>query len=81
VADDLVFVILKNGPVTFPTFFVTLIECQIHLKITFMQSFQERAKLGMEKLSKQLPTTLEKAREQAQRLKDQSSTKSKKSRN
>jgi hypothetical protein len=28
-----------------------------------------------------LPTTLEKAREQAQRLKDQSSTKSKKSRN
>jgi hypothetical protein len=30
VADDLVFVILKNGPVTFPTFFVTLIECQIH---------------------------------------------------
>jgi hypothetical protein len=46
-----------------------------------MQSFQERAKLGMEKLSKQLPTTLEKARKQAQRLKDQSATKSKKSRN
>ncbi len=46
-----------------------------------MQSFQERAKLGMEKLSKQSPNTLEKAREQAQRLKDQSATKSKKSRN
>jgi hypothetical protein len=35
----------------------------------------------MEKLSKQLPTTLEKARKQALRLKDQSATKSKKSRN
>jgi hypothetical protein len=57
-----------------------LIEGQIHLKITFMQSFQERAKLGMEKLSKQSPTTLEKARAQAQRLKEQSTTKSKKSR-
>ena len=45
-----------------------------------MQSFQERARLGMEKLSKQSPTTLEKAREQAQRLKDQSTTKSKKGR-
>ena len=45
-----------------------------------MQSFQERAKLGMEKLSKQSPTTLEKARAQAQRLKEQSTTKSKKSR-
>jgi hypothetical protein len=58
-----------------------LIECQIHLKITFMQSFQERAKLGMEKLSKQSPITLEKAREQAQRLKDQSTSKSKKGKN
>ena len=66
--------------VTFSIFFVTLIECQIHLKITFMQSFQERAKLGMEKLSKQSPTTLEKAKAQAQRLKEQSTTKSKKGR-
>jgi hypothetical protein len=55
-----------------------VIEFQIHLKKPFMQSFQERAKLGMEKLSKQLPTTLEKAREQAQRLKDQSTSKNKK---
>ncbi len=44
-----------------------------------MQSFQERARLGMEKLSKQSPITLEKAREQAKRLKDQSTIKSKKS--
>jgi hypothetical protein len=45
-----------------------------------MLSFQERAKLGMEKLSKQLPITLEKAKKQAQSLKDQSVTKRKKSR-
>ena len=44
-----------------------------------MQSFQERAKLGMEKLSKQSPITLEKARLQAQLLKTQSSSKKKKS--
>ncbi len=43
-------------------------------------SFQERAKLGMEKLSKQLPTTLEQARAQAQRLKTQSKTDKKKKR-
>ncbi|MFM7567022.1 MAG: hypothetical protein ACKO4K_09765, partial [Flavobacteriales bacterium] len=42
-----------------------------------MQSFQERAKLGMEKLSKQSPSILVKAR--AQRLKDQGTSKHKKS--
>lgn len=41
-------------------------------------SFQERAKLGMEKLSKQLPVTLEKARKQVKTLKNQSSSKNKK---
>lgn len=46
-----------------------------------MMSFQERSKLGMEKLSKQLPITLEKARKQAQKLKEQSTSKNKKSRN
>jgi hypothetical protein len=45
-----------------------------------MMSFQERAKLGMEKLSKQSPTTLDKAKKQAQVLKNQSSSKNKKSR-
>ena len=34
-------------------------------------TFQERAKLGMEKLSKQSPITLEKAKKQAQLLKEQ----------
>ncbi len=46
-----------------------------------MMSFQERAKLGMEKLSKQSPTTLDKAKKQAQILKEQSASKNKKSRN
>jgi hypothetical protein len=41
-------------------------------------SFQERAKLGMEELSKQLPITLTKAREQAQKLNIASNTKKKK---
>lgn len=45
-----------------------------------MMSFEERAKLGMEKLSKQLPITLEKAKKQAQILREQSSAKNKKSR-
>ncbi len=35
-------------------------------------SFQERAKLGMEQLSKQPPITLAMARQQAQNLKSQS---------
>jgi hypothetical protein len=34
-------------------------------------TFQERSKLGMEKLSKQSPITLEKAKKQAQLLKEQ----------
>jgi hypothetical protein len=41
-------------------------------------SFQERAKLGMEQLSKQQPVTLEKARKQAQNLKTQSKSVNKK---
>lgn len=46
-----------------------------------MMSFQERAKLGSEILSKQQPVTLMKAREQAQRLNKQSNSKKKKQRN
>jgi hypothetical protein len=42
-------------------------------------SFQERAKLGMEVLSKQSPVTLEKARAQVARLKEESQSKVKKS--
>lgn len=38
-------------------------------------SFQERAKLGMEQLSKQQPVTLKEAKEQVNWLKSQSSTK------
>lgn len=43
-------------------------------------SFQERAKLGMEMLSKQLPVTLEEARAQAERLSQASKSKVKKQR-
>lgn len=43
-------------------------------------SFQERAKLGMEILSKQSPVTLEKARAQAKRLSENSRSKEKKKR-
>ena len=43
-------------------------------------SFQERAKLGMEQLSKQLPVTLVMARQQAAKLKALSTTKNKKKR-
>ena len=43
-------------------------------------SFQERARLGMEILSKQSPTTLEKARAQAERLSQASKSKEKKQR-
>ncbi len=35
-------------------------------------SFQERAKLGLEKLSKQLPVTLQEAKQQAHWLKNTS---------
>jgi hypothetical protein len=43
-------------------------------------SFQERAKLGMEMLSKQSPVTLEEARAQAERLKKNSDSLDKKKR-
>ena len=43
-------------------------------------SFRERAKLGLEQLSKQSPVTLTMARKQAQQLKTKSTTKSKKQR-
>jgi hypothetical protein len=43
-------------------------------------SFQERAKLGMEILSKQSPVTLEEARAQALRLSQASKSKVKKQR-
>lgn len=41
-------------------------------------TFQERAKLAMEALSKQPPVTLEQARAQVQRIKDRSKAKNKK---
>jgi hypothetical protein len=41
-------------------------------------SFQERAKLGMEQLSKQQPVSLKEAREQVKWLKAKSTTKDKK---
>ena len=44
-------------------------------------SFQERAKLGLELLSKQSPVTLEMARNQVQKLKAQSKSENKKQRN
>jgi len=43
-------------------------------------SFQERAKLGLEQLSKQLPVTLTMARKQAKLLKSISTSKKKKQR-
>ncbi len=43
-------------------------------------SFQERVFLAMMSLSKQLPTTLEQAKEQAQWLKQNTKTKKKKQR-
>lgn len=42
------------------------------MKYNYKISFQERAKLGMEMLSKRSPVTLEEAREQAERLKNNS---------
>jgi len=46
--------------------------------MNYKVSFQEMDRLGMEKLSKQLPTTLEEKRKQYQELKKQSSSKNKK---
>ena len=44
-------------------------------------SFQERARLSLEQLSKQSPVTLEMARNQIQKLKTQSKSENKKHRN
>ena len=43
-------------------------------------SFQERAKLSLEQLAKQKPVTLEEARAQAKRLREESQSKVKKQR-
>jgi hypothetical protein len=43
-------------------------------------SFQERAKLGMEMLSRRLPVSLEEARAQAERLRKASQSEDKKQR-
>ncbi|MFZ0599631.1 MAG: hypothetical protein WAM46_21765 [Flavobacterium sp.] len=48
--------------------------------MSYKISFQERARLGMEILSKQSPVTLEKARAQAERLSQASKSKEKKQR-
>jgi hypothetical protein len=45
-----------------------------------MMSFLERARLGSEQLSEQLPVTLKDAREQAEKLRSESTSKSKKKR-
>lgn len=39
-----------------------------------MMSFEERSKLGIEKLSEQLPITMDKAKEQVRMLKEKSYT-------
>lgn len=46
--------------------------------MSYKMSFQERAKLSMEMLSKQSPITLKEAREQVNWLNSQSSSESKK---
>lgn len=46
--------------------------------MNYKMSFQERAKLSMEQLSKQSPVTLEEARAQAEWLKKVSKSKEKK---
>ena len=48
--------------------------------MNYKMSFQERAKLGMEQLSKQSQITLEMARNQVQKLKTQSKSENKKKR-
>lgn len=48
--------------------------------MNYTMSFQERAKLGLEQLSKQSPVTLKMAKQQALRLKTQSTSKVKKQR-
>jgi hypothetical protein len=58
--------------------FLNLYGCKTISSMNYTMSFQERAKLATEQLSKQLPVTLEMARRQAQKLKSQSKTKLKK---
>jgi hypothetical protein len=53
-------------------------KCLKDLSMNYELSFQERARLGSEQLSKQLSVTLEQARQQAQRLKASSRSKVKK---
>jgi hypothetical protein len=48
--------------------------------VNYKKSYQEMERLGMEKLSKQLTTTLEEKRRQFLELKKQSSTKLRKQR-
>lgn len=48
--------------------------------MNYKMSFQERAKLGLEQLSKQSPVTLKMAKLQAQKLKEESISKLKKQR-
>lgn len=48
--------------------------------MTSTMSFQERARLGSEQLSKQSPVTFAMARRQAQQLKSQSNSKNRKQR-
>lgn len=48
--------------------------------MNYKLTFQERAKIGMEKLAKQEPVTLEEARAQAKWLKELSTSKEKKKR-
>ena len=59
-------------------FFLHLYKCEILKKMNYIISFQERAKLALELLSKQQPVTLTMARNQAQRLKSQSKSEKKK---
>jgi len=49
--------------------------------MNYTMSFQERARLGLEQLSKQSPITLKMALEQVQMLKDKSISENKKKRN
>jgi len=65
---------------TFSRHCLTLYICRMNLKMNSMMSFQERAKLGMEQLSKQSPVTLAKARRQARMLSTQSISKNKRQR-
>ncbi|MFN9681228.1 MAG: hypothetical protein ACK56V_06440 [Bacteroidota bacterium] len=46
--------------------------------MNYIISFQERARLSLERLSKQSPVTLEMARNQVQKLKTQSKSENKK---